>query len=122
MSDYYKSLDDKAKARYKKKLEMAGLTVQNDPCAPVNHEKFKDEIWLCVHQCTLAYFIRRPRVYTQEQLLSWKQLDAYKYFQSGYVRTVYLAIVYAQRLRSGCSVSCSVEWFHFSRFYCSYYL
>ena len=27
--------------------------------------------------------------YTQEQLLSWKQLEAFNYFQSGYVRTVY---------------------------------
>ena len=35
-----------------------------------------------------TYFIRRPGLYTQEQLLSWKQLDAYSYFQAGYVRTV----------------------------------
>ena len=28
-------------------------------------------------------------MYTQEQLLSWKQMDAYGYFQAGYVRTVY---------------------------------
>ena len=51
MSDYYKSLDGKAKARYKKKLEMAGLTLQNDPYAPVNHEKFKDDMaaWPSVH-------------------------------------------------------------------------
>ena len=35
-----------------------------------------------------AYFIRRPGLYTQEQLISWKQLDAYNYFQAGYVRNV----------------------------------
>ena len=36
-----------------------------------------------------AYFITRPGVYTQEQLLSWKQLDAFNYYQEGYVRTVF---------------------------------
>ena len=35
-----------------------------------------------------AYFIRRPGLYTREQLISWKQLDAYNYFQAGYVRNV----------------------------------
>ena len=103
MSEYYESLDGKAKARYKKKLELAGLTLQNDPYAPVNQEKFKDmaawpqlEYGHIIIFCLLI-FIRRPGVYTQ-QLLSWKQLDAYNYFQSGYVRTVCV-----QRLRSGYS-------------------
>ena len=36
-----------------------------------------------------GYFISRPGVYTQEQLLSWKQLDAFNYFEAGYVRTVF---------------------------------
>ena len=27
-------------------------------------------------------------MYTQEQLLSWKQMDAFNYFQAGHVRTV----------------------------------
>ena len=35
-----------------------------------------------------AYFISRPGTCMQEQLLSWKQLEAYNYFQNGYVRTV----------------------------------
>ncbi|MCG8623863.1 MAG: hypothetical protein MJE68_17960, partial [Proteobacteria bacterium] len=35
-----------------------------------------------------AYFISRPGTYTQEQLLSWKQLEAYNYFENGHVRTV----------------------------------
>ena len=35
-----------------------------------------------------CYFIERPGVYTRPQLLQWKSLDAYNYFQSGQVRTV----------------------------------
>ena len=33
--------------------------------------------------------LKRPGTYTQEQLLSWKQLEAYNFFESGYVRTVF---------------------------------
>ena len=32
---------------------------------------------------------RCPGLYTFEQLLSWKQIKGYNYFQSKYVRTVY---------------------------------
>ena len=34
---------------------------------------------------SLNYLTRIP----QEQLFSWKQLEVYNYFKSGYVRTVY---------------------------------
>ena len=97
MSEYYESLDDEAKERYSRKLELAGLGLQNDPYVPANHEKFKDDMatWPPLeYDYIFGYFIRRPGVYTQEQLLSWKQLDAYNYFQNGYVRMVYI-----QRLR-----------------------
>ena len=33
-------------------------------------------------------FVDRPGVYTRQQMLQWKQLDAYNYFIRGYVRTV----------------------------------
>ena len=36
----------------------------------------------------LPTFISIPGTYTQEQLLSWKQLEAFNYFQNGHVRTV----------------------------------
>eukprot|EP00731_Ephydatia_muelleri_P022382 Em0014g973a len=35
-----------------------------------------------------CYFVDRPGVYTRQQMLQWKQLDAYNYFTSGFVRTV----------------------------------
>ena len=36
-----------------------------------------------------TYYIKRPGTYTQEELISWKQLKSYNYFESGYVRTVH---------------------------------
>ena len=44
MSVYYESLDDKAKARYRTKLELAGLSLQSDPYAPENQEKFQEDM------------------------------------------------------------------------------
>ena len=102
MSEYYERLDSEAKARYKKKLELAGLALEDDPYAPVNQEKFKDDMaaWPPLEYGHIfGYFIRRPGLYTQEQLLSWKQLDAFNYFQNGYVPTMYI-----QKLKNGSSV------------------
>ena len=35
-----------------------------------------------------CYFIERPGLYTRRQLMQWKNLDAYGYFQSGHVKPV----------------------------------
>ena len=35
-----------------------------------------------------GYFIKRPGVFTQEELLDRKSLQAYNFFQSSFVRTV----------------------------------
>ena len=48
-----------------------------------------------------CYFINRLGTYTQEQLLSWKQLEAYNYFESGFVRTV-LAMEFGQGAQKCC--------------------
>ena len=41
------------------------------------------------HCHIFIYFIKRPAgIYTAEELLSWKQLDSYNYYQNGYVRTI----------------------------------
>ena len=37
-----------------------------------------------------CYFIERPGVYTRQQLLQWKSMDAYNYYQSGCVRNIEL--------------------------------
>ena len=69
MSSYFATLDVRGRERYKEKLEAVGLSVNDDPYLPCHSEKF----------CS---------TYTQEQLLSWKQLEAYNYFENGHVRTV----------------------------------
>ena len=40
-----------------------------------------------------CHFIERPGVYTKRQLLQWKSLDSYNYFQSGHVREVKIMIL-----------------------------
>lgn len=92
MSDYYKSLSNIAKSRYEEKLQIVGLTISDDPYSPENGKNFlRDNMshWPKVEYGNIfAYFVKRPGVYSQEQLLSWKQLDSYNYFQNGYVGPV----------------------------------
>ena len=40
------------------------------------------------HIFCYRYLIERPGVYTRQELLQRKQLEAYNYFKSGFVRTV----------------------------------
>ena len=66
-------------------------SVKEDPYTPCNAARFCPEmsLWPKIEYGHIfAYFISRPGKYTQEQLLSWKQLDAYNYFVNGYVRIV----------------------------------
>lgn len=88
MSEYYKCLPPVAKRRYLSKLETLSLKEEDDPFAS---SKFIDDLTLwppLEYGHIFGYFIQRPGVYTQQQLLQWKSLDAYNYFRSGHVRTV----------------------------------
>ena len=88
LSDYVECLDAVAKSRYLDKLGVLGLAATDDPYASGD---FQDAmgLWPPVEFCHIfCYFIMRPGVYTQQELLQWKQLDAYNYFRSGFVRTV----------------------------------
>ena len=94
-------MDLVAKDRYKQKLESVGLLLSDDPYLESNDGRFSDDmsLWPRVEYGHIfAYFIKRPGTYTQEQLLSWKQLEAYNFFESGYVRTVY-AMAFGQGVR-----------------------
>ena len=85
-------LDLVAKKRYKQKLESVGLQVSDDPYLEANSHRFRDDmsLWPRIEYGHIfGYFIKRPGTYTQEQLLSWKQLESYNFFESGYVRTVF---------------------------------
>ena len=88
---YYYSLNAQAKARYEEKLKLAGLSLEKDTYDERNANSYKDNMtaWpILEYGHIFTYFIRRPGLYTQEKLLSWKQLEAYNYFQNGYVRLV----------------------------------
>ena len=88
MSDHYLSLKETAKSRYMLKLQLLGISLENDPYISGN-ANFQDDMTAWPEYSHIfGYFIRRPGVYTQEQLLSWKQLDSYNKFTNGYVRTV----------------------------------
>ncbi len=91
MSEYYRSLDALAKGRYLEKLQLLGLDESGDPFADHNAEKFVDDmsLWPPVEYGHIfCYFIDRPGVYTKQQLLQRKSLEAYNYFVSGHVRAV----------------------------------
>ena len=88
---YYASLEAKAKELYREKLSYVVFSIRDDPYLPMNDGRFVNDmaIWLRIeYGHIIAYFITRPVVYTQQHVLSWKQLDAFSYFPAGYVRTV----------------------------------
>ena len=84
LSEYVDSLDGVAKSRYFDKLKVLGLAASGD---------FQNamQLWPPVefgHIFCYRYLIERPGVYTRQELLQRKQLEAYNYFKSGFVRTV----------------------------------
>ena len=73
------------------KLCLLGFRESDDPYSESNMAKFTDNmtLWPAVEYGHIfGYFITRPGLYTQEELLAWKQLDTYNYFQTEYVRTI----------------------------------
>ena len=91
MASYFEGLNAKGKEHYKAKLEAVSLTISEDPYLRCNAARFFSDMsqWPKIEYGHIfTYFISRPGTYTQEQLLSWKQLDAYNYFEKAYVRTL----------------------------------
>ncbi len=88
MSEYLKKLDGIAKARYLEKLKLLDLDENGDPYDSKNISKFVDEMkfWPAIEYGHIfCYYIERPGVYTRQQLMQWKSLEAFNYFQSGHV-------------------------------------
>ena len=89
MSQYFESLDSIVKERYQQKLKLVGLDAKDDPYH--SDDDFVDNmsLWPPVkYGHIFCYFIERPGVYTQQQLMQWKSLEAYNYFVSGHVWSV----------------------------------
>ena len=94
-SEYFRSLLEDAKKRYVAKLESVGLAISDDPYIPENDVHFTSEMrnWPNLEFGHIfTYFVSRPGLFTQEELMSWKQLEAYNYFKSGHVRTVFCRV------------------------------
>ena len=90
MSEYLKSLDKDATARYLAKQDVLGLKETDDPYASWNEAKFINEmLWPPVEYSHIfCYFIDRPGVYTRKQLMQWKSMEAYNFFKNWHVHTV----------------------------------
>ncbi|XP_019861952.1 PREDICTED: uncharacterized protein LOC109590481 [Amphimedon queenslandica] len=91
-SEYFMSLSEDARKRYAAKLESVGLVISDDPYLPENNVHFTSEMrnWPNLEFGHIfTYFVTRPGLFTQEQLMSWKQLEAYNYYKSGHVRTIF---------------------------------
>ena len=73
-----------AKNRYAEKQMSVGLSIEDDPFLPKNSNRFANSLsnWPQTEfGLIFTSFLSRACVYTQKQLLSWKQMDAYIYFQ-----------------------------------------
>ena len=80
-SDYYKSLDEKARLRYESKLQFAAL--KDDPYAmkkkDFNVSKYIAS-WPTISCADIyAYLIDYPSMYTKKNLKAYKSLESYKY-------------------------------------------
>ena len=69
MSEYFADLSEEVKARYKAKVEIISLTLEDDPYATNTNVQFVNDMtgWPCVEYGHIfGYFIKQPGVYTQE--------------------------------------------------------
>ena len=85
MSVYFQSLDVVACVRYQEKLTLLGLSVSEDPYELWSKEMFVESmsLWPPVEYGHIfCYFMERPGVFTKKELMNWKSLEAYNYFQS----------------------------------------
>ena len=103
MSSYFESLDWQGKKRYKEKLETVGLSLEANPYS--SDDRFSTDMtsWPKIEYGHIfAYFITRPGTYTQQELVSWKQMEAYNYFESGHVRTVLCMVFGTGKTKCAC--------------------
>ena len=91
-STYVASLNAHAKRKYLEKLSCVGLSMSDDLYLSCNDHKYVNDMttWPCIEYGHIfGCIVRRPVVYTKEELLSWKQMRAYNFFQPGHVSTVF---------------------------------
>ena len=92
MSSYFQALDKNSKERYQQKLELVGISLNDDPYSPDRSGEWSSDVryWPKIEYGDIfSYFISRPGTFTLQQLTSWRQLEAYNYFKNNHVRTVF---------------------------------
>ena len=74
------SLSPVAKERYCQKLKILGLDEKCDPYLDAGYVNDM-MVWPPVEFGHIfCYFIERPGLYTMQELMQWKSLEAYNYF------------------------------------------
>ena len=89
-SDYQRKLDYEAKRRYKEKLKIEDEELP-DPYS-LSEIQLLDDLkqWPDIEFGDIyTYLINSKGLYTKESLKAYKSLEAYNFFHSGHVRTVY---------------------------------
>ena len=90
---HVRALDPLARARYVDKLQLVGLSETEDPYELWKCDRFEGDMtrWPPIEYGHIfCYFVERPGVFTKQELMQWKSLEAYNYFQSGHVRNIRL--------------------------------
>ncbi|XP_046544227.1 uncharacterized protein LOC124254350 [Haliotis rubra] len=91
MSTYYKSLSTTDKLRYEEKLNFLGFCLDDDPY--VINKRWSDDVtqWPDLQYGDLyTYLIETPGPYTRTSLRSFRSLEAYIFFESGWVQTTFI--------------------------------
>ncbi len=84
---YLKSLDTESQRRYKEKLFIEGVEIED----PYVLSGWVDDItkWPSVEFGDIyTYLIEFPNAFSKEAMKAFKSLDAYNFFASGHVQTV----------------------------------
>ena len=85
-SDYIQSLPPDVKQRYESKTAVIGCDPYSIVVGDFNRDATK---WPQVgFPDIMNYLISSPSAYTSEQLKKYKSLDAYKYYQDGWIRQI----------------------------------
>ena len=108
-SQYFRQLDNKAKARYKEKLQILGGIedpyVEGSSVAPESAIDWQD--WSNVEYTDIYnYLIATPSPYTKEQLRAYKSMDRYVFVANGWADVpVYPIPSRSSNIFSACSRS-----------------
>lgn len=81
MSDYLSSLDPIARARYTEKLQLMGISEEEDPYLLWNGDKFVNDmtLWpLIEYGHTFCYFIERSRCFHEARAITMEEFGRLK--------------------------------------------